>query len=521
MTDSIQVFPAGYQVTDASGTIMPGAVLSFYDAGTLNARGVFSDFLLTIPLGVTVTTDAAGRPAASGGTAAEVQIYTGHTAYKITAVDNTNTIIWSFDNLVGALDTSVFLTGAVGSSTPIFSETSTYQVLVTDAGKEINANPTGGSFTVTLPSAVTVGNGFEVTVKHVGTANAVTIATVGGQTIDGQSTQTLSFANEALTFVSDGANFFIKSDALALIPSLPAGYLTLTSGTPIIASDVTAVTSVFYTPLTGNIIPIYDGTRFGANIFQELTLTLSALHLANQIYDVFAFNNAGVVTIATGPAWSTPTAGSGARGAGGGTTEITRINGLYVNANSMTARNGGSTYSVAAQRGTYLGSLLIDATNGQITNHISYGQSRKWGVWNAFNRQKVVLLMGDPAASWAVAGNAPIRESNASTLNTAAFFTGLAEEWAGVIFNQFVDTASQGGQFAVGIGVNSTTAFTGYAGGETSASSTAKMTCTATAELSPSLGLNNVNALEKGSSAGTHTFFGTQINMQLVLEYRG
>ena len=99
MTDSIQVFDLGYQVTDSAGVVQSRALLSFYDAGTSNARTVYSDVALTVSLGVTVTTDAAGRPAAAAGAGAEVLIYTGKTAYKVVAVDSASVALWTFDSV--------------------------------------------------------------------------------------------------------------------------------------------------------------------------------------------------------------------------------------------------------------------------------------------------------------------------------------------------------------------------------------------------------------------------------------
>src|SRR5882762_4456840 len=143
-----------------------------------------------------------------------------------------------------------------------------------------------------------------------------------------------------------------SSTAVNVVPP-PQGRLTLISATPYMTTNQTGVTAVYYTQAVGNLCPIYNGTSFVPTTFTEQTLTLVASHAANQIYDVFAFSDSGVFTIGTGPAWSTATAGSGARGTGAGTTELTRLSGLWVNATQITARNGSTTYTVAANRATY------------------------------------------------------------------------------------------------------------------------------------------------------------------------
>jgi len=55
----------------------------------------------------------------------------------------------------------------------------------------------------------------------------------------------------------------------------PGGRLTLTSGTPVTTSDVTAATSVYYTPYVGNKISLYNGWEWIFHEFSELSLSLS------------------------------------------------------------------------------------------------------------------------------------------------------------------------------------------------------------------------------------------------------
>lgn len=176
-----------------------------------------------------------------------------------------------------------------------------------------------------------------------------------------------------------------STSAAAIVPA-PQGYLTPTSGTPIITSDVISNTSLVYTPYLGNLVPIYSGTSFVPTVFSELTLTLTSSQAASTLYDVFIFNNSGALTLVTGPAWSNSTAGSCSRGTGAGTTQISKLSGIWVNTVSMTGRNSSNTYTIPANQATYLGSIFIDGTAGQITLHRSYGQSRKWAIWNAYNR---------------------------------------------------------------------------------------------------------------------------------------
>ncbi len=209
MTDSIRVFPPGFQITNAAGTPQAGAIVRFYNAGTSNTRPVYSDLGLLTSLGVTVTTNSAGRLAASGGTGGEVLVYTGTTPYKVTAETSLAVALWSFDNVVGALDTSAFLPDVAIPETIISTKSADYVVLTTDQGTLFYGNSTAGTITFTLPTTATATNGFRVGFKHTGTLNVVTLVSVGGQTIDGAASITLPSYGSTRWLVSDGANWAI------------------------------------------------------------------------------------------------------------------------------------------------------------------------------------------------------------------------------------------------------------------------------------------------------------------------
>jgi hypothetical protein len=314
-------------------------------------------------------------------------------------------------------------------------------------------------------------------------------------------------------------------NASASTPAVPPpqGYLTLVSGTPIITSDQASKTAVYYTPFVGNLVPIYNGASMTPTEFSELTLTLVASHALSTIYDVFVWSESGVLTIGTGPAWTTSTAGSGARGTGSSTTELARVKGLLVNAVAITARNGNTTYSVGANLATYVGSLFIDGSAGQITCHRAVGQSRKWGVWNAYNQRLIILQVADSTASWTY-DTATIRASRGQAVNSASVFCGLAEEVVEITFDQNIQIAA-GDQAQIGIGVNSTTAFSGkIARADAGASSTGVKAHSLKAlhTLLPTIGRNDITALENAASGTTiDAFLGGSDDMQLIARWKG
>ncbi len=189
------------RVIDSNTDALAGAKLYFYDPGTTDDRTVYSNRTLATPHAQPVVADA-------GGLFAPIYLPTG--TYKVVLKDADDVTIFTADNVDGPLDTSTFLqAGDLVLDSPVVSKTTTYTVVAGDKGKIINANPTGGSFTITLLSAVTAGDGFPLTIRHVGTANQVTVEATTGQTIDGRVGLSLTDRYQSLNIVSDGANWHV------------------------------------------------------------------------------------------------------------------------------------------------------------------------------------------------------------------------------------------------------------------------------------------------------------------------
>ena len=203
----------------------------------------------------------------------------------------------------------------------------------------------------------------------------------------------------------------------------------------------------------------------------------------------------------------------------------------------MTMRygNGTTTTTVPANQGTYVGSMYMDATNGQVSCHVSAGQNRKFGLWNTYNRAPITVQALDSTANWTY-NTATIRASNnapsayaGTTFNlgsgTAAngitTFTGLAEEFTSVAFEQNTESDFASGQQFIGIGFNSTTAFNGIAASANTTGSTPIITLATSNIVAPSLGINVSASLEKGSGVNANIFLGTSSNMILQATWRG
>ncbi|WLB49236.1 hypothetical protein QIH93_15080 [Bradyrhizobium ottawaense] len=351
----------------------------------------------------------------------------------------------------------------------------------------------------------------------------------------GTGATTAAAARASLDVPSNSELSDLASDIATLsasiqnIVSFPQGRLTVMTGAPVLAGGVSAATAIYYTPYVGNIVPIYDGTQFNARTFSsDLTLTLNANHLSSAIYDVFIYWDGSDLQIATGVAWNTATAGSGARGTGAGTTELTRVNGLLVNKYDISYRNGATTGTLTAQLGTFVGSIYMDASAGQVTCHVGYGQSRKWGVSNAYNRVPVILKAGDPNASWAYTTNTT-RAARGDTGNSLTVFSCLAEEMYELTRHNTITSAVNTGNTIngqIGIGYNSTSAFSGSTGIFQLVNSTGgtvgnfETTLAGSYVAPPSIGINVVTALENGLGNAGVTFIGQESGMHVSAKWR-
>ena len=310
----------------------------------------------------------------------------------------------------------------------------------------------------------------------------------------------------------------------------PQGYLTPISGTPIITGDSLSAATIYYTPYNGNWTFLSNGTTVYPYQFSEISYALTNTLLANNLYDVFLFNSSVGPLLGTGPSWAVGSGGSvtpGAcvRGTGGAGTALARLKGVWTNA-SPTLTFNTSVPSVAppgTNQAVYLGSLFIDATPGQVTCHRGYGQSRKWGIWNAYNRTPLYLKAGDPDSSWTGNFSGNYRPSNNNAANSLSFFAGLQEEMGEFVFSQSINWVSGVAQSPkLGIGVNSITTPSGQIINPAPNTSPSVFgTFSARYITLPSIGINTVTSLENGATSGTLSAYGQETNMLLSAHWRG
>lgn len=177
----------------------------------------------------------------------------------------------------------------------------------------------------------------------------------------------------------------------------PCGRLTLTSGLPVTTADVTAATTIYYTPAGScNTIFLYDGTAWSEVAFAQLSIAVPAT--TNQMYDVFAYDSAGVVTLEL-TAWTNDTTRA---------TALVLQNGVYSKTGVLTRR--------------YLGSFRTTAVSGQTEDSMT-----KRHLWNYYNRVTRAVRVVDTTDSWTYT-LAAFRQANNSAANQVDLVCGVAED---------------------------------------------------------------------------------------------
>lgn len=278
----------------------------------------------------------------------------------------------------------------------------------------------------------------------------------------------------------------------------PGGRLTLTTATPVTTADVTAATTIYYTPFIHGGIGVYDATSWKFYTFTELTLALGTL-TSGANYDVFIYDNAGTLTLIFGPAWTSNTG----RGSGAGTTQLTTQNGVYVNAVSIAS-------GPAATAGRYLGTIRTTATT---TTEDSYGGASQAGgkrfVWNAYNRVTRHIGVIDTTDSWTYTTKT-WRASNASANNKVDYVCGLL---ADMVYANAYALASNGNissiGFSSGVGLSSTSVNSAAIRGGLSVTGIATAVDLRAEYVGyPGLGYSYLQWLEISAATGTTTWYG-------------
>lgn len=280
----------------------------------------------------------------------------------------------------------------------------------------------------------------------------------------------------------------------------PQGRLTLAASAPVMTTDATAQTTVYYLPYIGFYVPVYNGVTFANKAIGasgiSLALDSNSGHTGYQssggLFDLFAFLNSSTLTLGTGPVWTSSTARSNA---------ISMLTGFWTNTSSITLRYGtasGSTISVAANQATYLGTMYATA-NGQTgmafaPSAASGGSNNILGLYNAYNRVQTTSTCMDSTSSWSYS-TATWRAANGSNNNRISWVDGLQQSFADSYYlcAMAISNASTVGNTGIILDANTGTPSSITKGGNLSGDLSSP---TAALKVTPQIGFHFIQAME-------------------------
>ena len=315
---------------------------------------------------------------------------------------------------------------------------------------------------------------------------AASAATIGGFDLSGTPA-----ADDAILWDTGAAKFLrrtiaqLRSAVFSGIsaPKINNFRLTLTTGVPVTTTDVTSASTVFLTPYNGNQIALFTAGQWVLLTSAQVSIALSGL-TNNTLYDVFAWNNAGVVTLET-LAWSNSGAGTSARA-----TALAYQDGVLVRSGDATRR--------------YLGTFR---STGTTTTEDSV--ARRF-LYNYYNRVKRRLFGTETTSSWTYS-TATWRQWNNATNAEYSLVQGVMEDaLSHTVYGLVSNSTATARSALVGIGVNSSTSVAGSGGMIGRQAVTSALAVSPFSYATGTLfGFNTIKALEQGAGTDTQTWFGS------------
>ena len=268
--------------------------------------------------------------------------------------------------------------------------------------------------------------------------------------------------------------------------------LTLASNTPVMSTEVLAATTLYLTPYVGNKIALYNGSTWDVVESAEINTSLATIS-ADTNYDVFAYNSSGTVMLEL-LAWTSNGAGTSARA-----TELAYQNGVLVKSGATTRRYIGTI------RGSASGQCQFSFGGIDIG-----GVHAKLFVWNYNNRIMHSAKVGESTDNWSYSAITAWRVVNNSSNYRVSFVCGLAEDQIQSSYTVCAYTNNSAASAGAGVGLNSTSTFSGVIGllnvGPSTLQGKYEGVC--------STGFNYVQALELNGS-GISNFLGDSGNSAL------
>jgi hypothetical protein len=447
--------------------------------------------------------------------------------------------------------------GSASSSTNIPALTAS-AVVLTDASKNLSSvvaltpanggigttgTPTNGQIPIgngTNFTLATISAGSNVTVTN--SAGGITIASTGGtiggtaadpNTIHGRLTLTSGTpvltadvtaattayftpwrgATMALYYSGAWTIYAVAEQSIKLTDSAQTG--TMTSGTKVITGLTDTSQLVRGMKISGTsvgaasvIASIDSATQVTGTVNSTGSTTNSVTFklVASTLYDVFAVPTSSTVyRLQFGPAWTTNTAGSGARAVT--VTYANAQDGILMN---DTVIASGDSNSIAAKAGRYLGTIMTTSTDGQTeeSGFTTPTGSAKALVYNYYNQVGRPIIKTTPTASWTYGTANTIRQTNGDTQNQVEIVQGQAEGTIRMTGSTRAQHSANNGDILSGIGKNATNAFFSMYYGTALATNSQYMMTAPYVSDKPAIGYHYYALCEESTVAGTQSYFG-------------
>jgi hypothetical protein len=327
-----------------------------------------------------------------------------------------------------------------------------------------------------------------------------------------------------------------------------AGRLTLTTAVPVTMSDVTAATTLYFTPYNGRKVGLFDGTRW-----QDYNLSEIHIHLTEVLSCVVANGDATVTTPANGtrglvvgqevtgahvPGATTVLSITdsthfemSANASGDATEDLTfklpasKVYDVFLWNDAGTLRlEWGPVWTSSTARATdiawqdgiyvkngattrrYLGTICTTATAGQTEDSIS-----KRFVWNYYNRKQRSLYYGMAAGThtW---DTATYRQWNADTAARVDFVIGVWDDFTLSAYARgSIYTSDAAKSTYLGMGLDATNAAVANASTVHTVASTYQTAYFADAASTSLLGAHYFSGVELQTTVGTGTYSGCRL----------
>ena len=337
----------------------------------------------------------------------------------------------------GVVGGTLGVTGvATLTAQPILSSLTASRAVFTDGSKGLVSNAITGSGNVVMSASPTLTGTIDGAGLTLSTPLNVASGGTGVNSLTSASVLVGAGTSDVAFVAPSTSGNILTSNGSAWTSAAPAsvtsdlgiceGRLTLTSATPVTTADVTGATSVYFAPIGGSRIALYDGSSAWEVIaFTQVTIALGTLTDAKP-YDLFAYNNSGSLAFDAPLAWTDDTTRA---------TALTTQDGVLVKSGATTRRYIGSFYTTAAT-----------------TTEDSFA---KRYLWNYYNRRPRPLRVLEATDSWAYAV-ATWRQANGAAANKLSVMVGWPEVPIHVEVRGFATSSATGHTQGVGIGMDST-----------------------------------------------------------------